>query len=277
MKRMKIMGLCLVAVFAVTAAFAATSASALPEFGVCVAKAGTGKYKNSNCTEKAGKLVSEKNFEFKKEIPVGKFGLTAEGGHSALSTEEGSTIECTGSSTKGEFKVKESGGKQSPTKEVTKVIAKFTGCTELGKNCQNKGAPLGEITTNELDGPIGYISKATKTVGQELHPIKAKALFVTFECEGVGKIEVGQSKTGKLGDCIIAPFSAASVDVMANESELKYNGTKSGSGQEQLPQAFEGKTTHCNLETKLGEGPWERSLQVGNVTQHTEATVELLA
>jgi len=285
---MRIMGLCLVAVFAVTA-FAAASASALPEVGVCVAKAGTGKYKDANCTEKAGTKTSEKQFEFKKEIP-GEGGneklplkhFTAVSGHSSLETEEGNKIECTSAATAGEYTVKFSTttGKQLPTKEVTNVVAKFKGCTEAGKNCQNKGGTLGEIITEKLKGPMGYISgKGTKTpkVGQELTPVKAKGLFVTFECVGVGTITVGAKTGGTLGDCIIAPFTAASINVMSTETELQYNGTKSGSGQEQLPQAFEGKTTHCNLETKLGEGPWERSLQVGDSLQTAEVPLEIKA
>ena len=55
-------GLCLVAVFAI-AAVTASSASALPEWGKCVAKAG-GKYSDSNCTVKAKKGTG--TFEWKK-------------------------------------------------------------------------------------------------------------------------------------------------------------------------------------------------------------------
>jgi len=288
MKRTKILGLCLVAAFAISIAVTATSAMALPEYGICVLKEKTGKYADTNCVKKAttGEKTIVTKYEFKKEIPGGlspEKGLTAKGGHSSLETEEGSKIECTSSATKGEILVKIVSGKQAPSKEVTNVVAKFFGCTEVGKNCQNTGAPLGEITTNPLKGPLGYISGkvvgggGSPVIGQELTPVAAKKLFVTFECEGVGKVEVGLKKSGTLGDCIIAPFSTGSINVMSKNSELLYNGTKSGSGQEQLPQAFEGKTTHCNLETKLGEGPWERSLQVGNVEQETESTIEIKA
>ena len=62
MRHVRMLGLCLVAVFAV-AAVAATSASALPEWGQCYAKAG-GKYANSNCTEKAKKGAGK--FEWRK-------------------------------------------------------------------------------------------------------------------------------------------------------------------------------------------------------------------
>ena len=62
MKHLRIMGLSLVAVFAI-AAVAATSASALPEWGRCEAKAG-GKYSDSNCTKKA--KLGTGTFEFKK-------------------------------------------------------------------------------------------------------------------------------------------------------------------------------------------------------------------
>ena len=80
MKRMRIMGLCLVAVFAL-GAFAASSAFALPEFGRCVPKAGTGKYSDANCTVKAakGKGVTEfvKTIEKKKFTSAGGAGVDA--------------------------------------------------------------------------------------------------------------------------------------------------------------------------------------------------------
>ena len=53
MRHVRMLGLSLVAVFAICA-YAVASASALPEFGKCEAKAG-GKYSNSNCTVKAKK------------------------------------------------------------------------------------------------------------------------------------------------------------------------------------------------------------------------------
>jgi hypothetical protein len=257
---MRIMGLCLVAVFAF-AAFAASSASALPEVARCIEKAG-GKYKEGNCVAKAGTKAEEKKFELSKEYP--NAGFKGSSGTSFLETESGTKIECSGSTATGKWDADFTNTvppKPSPIKEAETVVATFTGCT-LGvakKNCQNKGAPTGEIKTNELEGPLGYLSKAKKEVGQELKPHVKKGTFATFECEGFGTILVGEG-TGKLGDCIIATVTSPT-DVSTTSGSQLYTGIKGPEGQEQNPQHFEGKTTHCNLESKLGEGAWERSVQ----------------
>jgi len=251
------MGLCLVAVFAMTA-FAASSASALPEVIRCVPKEGTGKYKDANCTLKAGKLITEKKFEISKEYPSPEIKGLA--GASSLETESGTKIECTASTAKGQWDADLSGTKPLPIKEQENVVSNFTNCS-LGvakKSCQS-GVTSGEIVTNELEGPIGYINKLKKEVGAELKPHAKKGLVTTFECEGFGTIKVGEG-TGKLGDCIIARVTSP-VNVMTTSGEELYTGIKGTEGQEQQPQHFEGKTSHCNLETKLGEGGWERTVQ----------------
>jgi len=157
MKRMRIMGLCLVAVFAVTA-FAASSASALPEVGRCVEKVEIkSKYTDKNCNVKAVK--GNGKFEFKKGLEAKAAGFKGTSGTSFLETESGTKIECSGSSATGKWD--EDTG---IIKESESVFATFTGCT-LGvakKNCQNTGSPAGEIKTFELEGPLGYLSKAKK-------------------------------------------------------------------------------------------------------------------
>src|ERR1700694_5205198 len=96
MKRIRITGLCLVAVFAMSA-IGAASASALPEVGRCVAKAGTGKFKDAGCTVKAGKLTSEKNFEWLKGAASeaeSSTKFTSSGGEGILETAIGTKIKC---------------------------------------------------------------------------------------------------------------------------------------------------------------------------------------
>jgi hypothetical protein len=286
----------MVAAFAVTAfAFTATSALALPEYADCI-KVNTkkGKFKDANCREK----TTTGEFELKKVVP-GE-GATTESigneskplnkikttglGAAHLETENGTTIECQKNTSTAEILVKfGSTGKQLASKEVKNVVAIFRECKTAGKNCQNEGGETGVIETTKvsggLKGPFGYVKgKGTKTpeVAQELKPTKAKGTFAEFECAGLGKIKVGEG-TGKLGDCILAPFSAGSLDTQSTKSELLFNGINGEFGREQIPQAFEGKTTHCNLETKLGEGPWERSVQVGDSEQESESPMEINA
>jgi hypothetical protein len=261
MKRMKIMGLALVAVFAITA-FAASSAMALPEIGRCIAKAG-GKYTESNCNTKVTKGGS---FEFVKTIVNKKF--TSAGGEGVLETTSGTKVICKTQSAVGEYK-----GTTS-FKEVQGVVAKFNGCAipAFGIECNTKGSAAGEIVTNSLTGKMGYISKAGKSVGQELHPLVKKGLFATFECGGgVVNIEVGEG-TGKGGDCIIAPVKPSNV------SSVNAEEVYSGAGGKQSPQSFEGSTKVCNLESRAGkEAPWERSTQALVTTITNEEALEIRA
>ncbi|HEX4186466.1 MAG TPA: hypothetical protein VHY83_01090 [Solirubrobacteraceae bacterium] len=281
MKRMRIMGLCLVAAFALTAIGAGT-ASALPEIGRCVAQAGTGKYKDSNCTEKAKTLASEKQFEFKKGPEVGKTGFTSKGGEGVLETEAGTKIVCTTQSATGSYKRLSTG----TTKEVQGVIAKFEGCgiPAIGAICKTKGEPEGTISTFSLKGPLGYISgEKTKTpvVGQDLTPTKAKGLFAEFECLGGGivvkvKAKEGAAPEGRVGaNCVIAPVEKP--NVMSLTATQEY----SGSGGKQSPQHFQDKGTtkskYCNLESNTNGGAFEAATQALTTTVTNEEALEIKA
>ncbi len=213
MRHVRMLGLCLVAVLAV-AAYAVSSASALPEWGKCEAKA-RGKYSDSNCTVKAKKGAG--SFEWKKGKTLAPVPFT---GHSVGSggvlyaewkecfpkgirvtrkkcVEEGGepihngypTIECTAETSSGE---------QSGKDEVKKVHVTFTGCKALGSiPCENAGAE--EIKTNELKGKLGYINKAAKEVGVLLEPVKKHGAFAQFNCPGLSLttiVGVGNSKEG---------------------------------------------------------------------------------
>lgn len=262
MKRMRIVGLALVAVFAL-AAFAASSALALPEYGSCVAKAG-GKYSDGNCT----KAAKGGSFEFVKVFP--NKGFTSAGGEGVLETVSGNKVICTAQSATGSYK------STTSTKEVQNVTATFTGCNLplIGAECHTAGQASGVITTNALEGKLGYNSKASKTTEQELKPMKtvASKLFASFECgAGAVKIIVGQG-TGKGGNCIYAPIAPTNTVGPAVQT---YAGGKPG---EQVPNKLEGSTKTCNLESQANGGTWERANQqlVTTVT-NAEATVEIKA
>jgi hypothetical protein len=281
------MGLCLVAAFALTA-IGAGSASALPEVGRCVAKAGTGKFKDANCTLKAGALTSEKQFEWKKstESPTVNVNFKSAGGEGVLETVSGTKIVC---------KTQSATGKYDPDgtapnfiiKEVESVVAKFEGCgiPALETPCNTKLQPSGTISTNLLKGPLGYISgEKTKTpvVGQELTPEKAKNLFAEFECLGGGIVVKVKAKEGASGvegrtgaDCVIAPVANA------NEMSLTATQTYSGSGGKQSPQHFQDKGTtlskYCNLESNTNGGAFEAATQALTTVVTNEEALEIKA
>jgi hypothetical protein len=273
MKRMRITGLCLVAVFALTA-IGAGSAFGSAEVGRCVAKAG-GKYKNSNCTEKQ----TGGSFEFVKSPAPGKEHFTSAGGEGVLETVSGTKIVCKTQSAVGKYDP--DGTTTLVTKEVEEVVASFEGCSipALETPCQS-GAEEGKISTFSLKGPLGYISgEKTKTpvVGQSLTPTKAKGLFAEFKCLG-GAITVKvKGKEGSIegrtgGNCVIAPVESPNVmSVTATQ-------TYSGSGGKQSPQHFQLATAkYCNLESNTNGGAFEAATQALTTVVTNEEALEIKA
>jgi hypothetical protein len=276
------MGLCLVAAFALTAIGAGT-ASALPEVGRCVAQAGTGKYKDANCTKKAGSLTSEKQFEWKKGAKSETEGVhfTSAGGEGVLETVSGTKVVCKTQSATGKYD-QDSG----VIKEVEGVVASFQGCELpiISASCQTVGQAAGVIITKNLKGPLGYISGAKTTspiVGQELTPETAKGKFAEFECGG-GAVKIlvkgkeGAAAEGRTGgNCIIAPVKNA------NEMSLTAEQVYSGSAGVQNPQHFQdigtAKSKFCNLESNANGGAFEAATQALTTTVTGEEALEVKA
>jgi len=262
MKRMRIVGLCLVAAFALSA-IGAGSASALPEVGRCVSKAG-GKYLTASCTTKG-----KGTFEFVKGAVLKKFTATAGEGklYGATKTE----IKCATQTTVGEY-AEVSGS----IKGVKKVEAKFNGCEYalLGVPCQTKGAASGEILTTKLKGALEYVGTGKKA-GVALTPEVKKKGFTLFECPAAGaEVYVGEGP-GKGHETVLAEIGPA--NVMATTSTESFQMTaKPG---EQLPDTKEGSAIIDNLESSLSgpKGTFERSAQIQEVTQVTEEELDLKA
>ncbi|MFI5091399.1 MAG: hypothetical protein ACHP7P_15265 [Terriglobales bacterium] len=261
------LGLCLVAVFAV-AAVAATSASALPEWGKCEKVAPkTGAFTDANCTVKAKPLNSG---EFKwrqgKELAPLKFSGENVGSGGVLATDFDT---CEGGS-HNERRVprsrcEEGGGTQarSPVqiecesehntgeavgaKTVANVSVKFLGCKVFGSVPCSNGPKEGEIQVNPLKGSLGYINKAEKKVGVLLEPSKKHGDFASFNCGGVLATTVGvgnvtegayylPEKTGGY-DGVISPITP--VNTMTSKYEQVY--TVNPETDENIPSKFEGK------------------------------------
>ncbi|HWX95776.1 MAG TPA: hypothetical protein VNZ01_02905 [Solirubrobacteraceae bacterium] len=276
MRRIRVMGLLLVAALAL-AAFGASSASALPEIGRCVAKTG-GKYKNSNCTEK---VTSGGTFEFVKGANK-KPGFTATSGEAVLEGASGTKIVCKASTAVGKY---DEDGTTFAIKGVESVVATFTTCEDpgIGKICHSSGQAEGTIVTEVLEGELRYLTKTTKppVVVQELHPTSKKA-FAIFECglpaQGGIKVTVEENKSGapgskEGGNCILSTLSE--VNVMAKTVKDIYKG-KAGV---QEPQKYEGQAKICNLETEFAAfpAPFERSTQTETAEVVSEETVEIKA
>jgi hypothetical protein len=272
MRRIRIVGLCLVSVFAL-GAFMATGASALPEFGKCVAAPGVGKYTESNCVTKAKTKPEEKQFERKNAKEITKVDFSTTSGTSFLEGESGVKIICSASTASGKI---DKDGSTLAAKGVESVISKFTGCgiPAFGLQCKS-GATAEEIVTNELEGSLVYASKAKKEVLQELHPKVKKGAFASFECGGGAVTVIVKEGTKGGHNCIFSKNSP--VNVMSNEGKSIYKGSETKAG-EQVPRTDEKlKPAVCNLESEVSGGEPEFSAQNQEVTLKFEEAIETFA
>jgi hypothetical protein len=220
-RHVRMLGLCLVAALAVTA-YAVSSASALPEWGKCEAKAG-GKYEDANCTVKAKGKTGKHSYEWVKgkslkPVPfsghsVGSGGVLTSTLRDCLSpsyeAERTTRAKCKSegfeeyseeeAAAEVECEAENSSGQAVGQKSIADVHVTFTGCALFGTiPCKGEGAAAGEVKTNELKGFLGYINKAKHEVGVVLEPVQKHGHFAKFECGGIDEIVVGvgNSKEG---------------------------------------------------------------------------------
>ena len=302
MRRVRMLGVCLVAACAIGALVATTSATAaLPEWGKCVkvpvevnGKLKTkGKYTNANCTEKG---TGEYEF-LKGASAVGNPEFTAvqTSEKAFLQTAQNISVECTSTVATGHL---------SGTKEVSDVEVTFKGCKlpELRFGCESffsqneEGVYLyneGEIVTRGLKGTLGYISgqgEATPDVGLSLTPEEKKGFFAQFVCgsegSGVGVIvvRVGTKEKKGGGDSIISPI--APVNQMGTVLTQTYSekqievgpGEFENEAGHQEPENFENKKKDV-LESEASSGfgtlGWTQAGQVETLNTSLNSGEEL--
>jgi len=245
MKRIRIMGLSLIAAFAV-AAVASATASALsppqPVFGRCLAQAG-GKYANSGCS----KIEAGKNkFEWHTEVPPKHvFSAKLKEGVPTLETVSGTKITC---------KTEENHGAEIlDTTHVGKVVAEFTGCETNAIPCQS-GATSGKIVTKSLSGGIGVEKvgivegkevDAKNKVASELHGETGPNL-AEFNCGGLPVVVHGS---------LLHPAKSNAMVLTATEKFV----AKAG---EQKPDKYQGgPVDEHTLESNTNGGPFEEAGQ----------------
>jgi hypothetical protein len=241
MIRIRIAGMCLVLGLALSAVAAASASATAPEYGRCIKKAkAEGKgYTASKCTV-AGEGTKAK-YEWVPGAEKAKF--TTSGGVGVLSTVGNASVECKAESSDGEFK-------PGSNKEETGIFVKFTGCQSIGLQCSSPGHAAGELETNELEGLVGWESKAKKKTDLELYPAKsvASGLFIEFECQGL---------VVKVRGHVLVPIMN---DTMTETTTLKYKDTKG----KQKPEKWEESTEKAILEASFSNikgGAYEQAGQ----------------
>jgi hypothetical protein len=238
MRRIRIVGLCLVAVFAMSA-LAATAAQA-GEYGKCVkqAKPYKGGFNDKNCQE------TNPGHEGKYEWVPGISPAVPFTGKTKAAELVGAagTIAC---------KKSEAAGTVEGTKTNHEVVT-FEGCEFKGAvtgECHSAGKPVGVIETNKLltslidhgeKGPSGG-EPASGEVWASLKP-ETGTVDAQYECASLVTIKTEGSVAGVL--------TKGSINVMAKKAELEFNGVL---GEEP------GKFGEQDLQNQasIGGGPFE--------------------
>jgi len=269
MRRIKIAGLCLVAVFAMGVVMA-TSASAVtgPEYGRCIkapTKALT-NYDSAKCIKFASEdpgteaeKLKKGNYEWTTTIL--KKGFTVALKPTTIATLEnksGTKVTCKKLSGKGEYT-------GVTTEIVTETV--FSECESGGIKCNTTGDGTGVIKVKELEGELGIITKVTPDtkdkIGTVLFPKGGTALskseFVFFSCAGV--------LTAKVHNSVISPITA---NAMKSVATVKFAGAKGV----QKPTKFEGGP-NMFLETSFTGAPLEPSSQVATTIVKAEEKIEI--
>jgi hypothetical protein len=230
MKRMSIVGLCLIAAFAMSAIAVASASAEAPEFGRCLKKAtktGSG-FSDAGCTKAVGSLAT---YEWTTTIINNKVTSVMTSEKATLESEGGTKISCTKQKTPA-FSIE-------PPKSVSGVVGEYTGCASSAVPCEST-ATSGEINTTVLEGEIGLEKLGVKEgkLEPKLNKI-ANVLYgpggksnggtsklAEFHCTGLLEVEVEGS--------IMHPITA---NKMLVESVEKFTATKG----EQKPTKFEGE------------------------------------
>lgn len=259
-------GLALMAVFALSAIGVSSASAALPEFLHCtkVAATVTALYETkAACEALKPDKPTKGGWEFLAYLSGEKTTFTSTSGPGSL-VAGSNKINCKADTNKGEV-VGPAPGK------IAKTVVIFTGCKleaffEIFE-CKSKGAKnKEEIETVALMGNLGYINKSAKTAGVELLPETA-AEYTNGEIECAGqKVKV----TGKvIGE-------AKPVNEMNTKGTLKFV----ASGTKQVPEEIEvegTKLTGVKLQSSLNGGANEEAAETTEDTITFGESIEIMA
>ncbi len=206
MKRLKIVGLCLVAVFALTAVVASSASAAAPEYFTChkaktkgkgnygeklcktvttatvnVEESGTGSYERGPWNANPTKVTFKGKGKSPKNNSLNPFGVKMEAGEPAQI--EGTT----------ECKTEKLSGKLTGPK-TNEWQTEYASCEAGGFKCLSKGLKSGKIKTNVLNSELVFLNSAKTEPG--------------IRVTGTGKIGGPVSKDGELAQYACGPKEA---------------------------------------------------------------------
>ena len=235
MRRMRVVGLCLIAVLALSAVIVDSASATAPSFGRCLKKgvAGGEGFSDSGCLKH---VTTGAKYEWTNTIPKPRFNGHMTGTLATLETVKGTKITC-----KAE---KNENAEFSGEKTVTKLVAEFSGCETGGIECSNTGkVGEGAITTNSLSGALGVEKLGTT-------PPTNNKLEVQLVAEAGGALAAFKCSTisVEVKGCVAHPITAGKMLLEATE---KFTASKG----EQKPDKFlGGPVDECALESNSGTG-----------------------
>jgi hypothetical protein len=269
LKRIRIVGVCLVAIFALVAVVATgASAEEPPEVGRCLKLAG-GKFKDGGC--KTPSKPGEEKFEWYpayiggvlNETPsTPKLKYTFENKPETiiqLETVGGAVIKATGQSATGEW----TGEKKNIAQNVVFKGVEFKGfkCKSTNPAATNEG----EVKVKDLDGNIGIYkkgeTKAKDKVANRLVPKDGSGIFTEFKCSIIPVVVRG---------AVLYPITANAMKCFPTPVGVKFTGSKG----KQKPDRFVGGEKET-LESSIEGGPFEASDQVLTLLQKCEEKLEV--
>jgi len=258
MRRIKIVGLCLVAVFALGAMTAGSALASPPEFGRCLkgTEHNLNNYNSSKCIQKGSEGSLSEAEELKKSVYTWAPGVVKthfttkmkEATIATLETVGGTKITCKGETSEGEY---------LNTKEIGHMVAKFSGCETSGLKCNSTGKGEGLIDTAPLGGPIGFekvtVPASKDTIANELHSESGNV--AEFKCAGLSVTVKGS---------VLHKITANAMKLTATE---KFTASKG----EQKPEKFAGGTTDEHiLESDSGSGFEEAGQTITSILTNEE-------
>jgi hypothetical protein len=195
MKRIRIVGLCLVAVFAMSAIASASASAEELSYKTCIKAVPkeSGKFNDKACTvaSKGGK--KEGDYELGAWNAGKKTTFTGKNGVSTLDSyiPENEATPWTGGTVVGAVTCKSGKSAGSITGPKTgSVKVEFKTCTSEGKKCTSAGAKAGTIDTKPLTTTLAWAASETPTVVQDVEATGGGA-SAEFNCEGLAVVTVG--------------------------------------------------------------------------------------
>lgn len=203
MRRLRLVGPCLLVTCVVGAIVVASALAAPPEYGRCdkaakVGKVYTGNFTNSGCTTKS----EAKTGKFEWFPGALKAKQTSTGGKGVLEEVGKYAVECASESSTGEY---------TGTKEGKNIVVKFKGCKVTPYICTSEGHEPGELETYPLEGRAVWENEKEHKTALDLFPSVGHETFIEFSCGAVITVSVKGS--------VLVPITA---DKMSGTFTLKF-------------------------------------------------------